>query len=120
MNNRLIIIVILLQVLSVKSMAQEPVKDDLLKIMVARYGQATVSMPLPGAGEMDILSRNVSVSSLRDNKLEIVLSPLTVGWFISRKYNYRILENEGNKGIITAGTTKAGDGVGQLSYLCPV
>jgi hypothetical protein len=90
----------------VKSIAQEPVRDDLLKIMVARYGEATVSMPFPGAGDMDVLSRNVSISSLRDNKLEIVLSPLTVEWFISRKYNYRIFENEGNKGIITAGTTK--------------
>jgi len=106
MNNRLIIIVILLQVLSVKSIAQEPVKDDLLKIMVGRFGQATVSMPFPGAGEMDVISRNASVISLRDNKLKIVLSPLTVGWFISRKYDYRIIETDDNKGIITAGTTK--------------
>lgn len=106
MNSRLIIILILLQVLSVMSTAQEPERDDLLKKIVGNFGQVTVSMPFPGSRDMDVLTRNVSVSSRRDNKLEIVLSPLTVEWFISRKYDYRILENDGIKGIITAGTTK--------------
>ena len=102
MNKRLIIILILFQALTISSRGQDPEKDTLLGRLIGKYGQATVSIPLPGARELELLSGNVSVSSVKNKNLEIVLSPLTAGWFISRKYDYKILENDDIKGIVSA------------------
>ena len=55
-----------------------------------------------GSGIPENLTRNVSVSSVRDRVTEIILSPLTVEWFISQKFSYSIEEKAEFKGIVTA------------------
>jgi|WetSurMetagenome_2_1015567.scaffolds.fasta_scaffold00346_14 hypothetical protein len=102
MIKRLFAILILLQIFFPGSLAQDPDKDNLLRQIIDRDGQATVVLPYPGASETDNISRHVSIGSLKDKLLEIVLSPVTIDWFISRKYNYRIIQNEDIKGIESA------------------
>ncbi len=102
MCKRLIVILILLQILAVKAFSQVSGNDNRLRTIINQKGQATVSIPLPGAKEISILSKTISISSATDKNIEIVLSPLTAEWFISRKYNYEILENDDIKGIISA------------------
>ncbi|NLA48380.1 MAG: hypothetical protein GX876_02825, partial [Bacteroidales bacterium] len=66
-------------------------KDSLLREIVAGHGQARVTVPFSGKTEIQYFSRNVSVSSVKDEKMEIVISPLTLDWFISQKTAYEIL-----------------------------
>jgi hypothetical protein len=106
MNKRLIVILFLLHVFALESLPQNIEKDNLLRMIISSYGQATVTIPKPGAREIDDLTRNVSISALKGKSLEIVLSPHTAEWFISKRYNYTILENIDFKGIITASSTK--------------
>jgi hypothetical protein len=106
MNKRLIFILILLQAFALETIPQSPENDKELRALIARNGQATVNIPYPGPGNLTLLSKKVSVSSLKDKNLEIVLSPLTVEWFIAQKYNYVIVEKEEAKGIITASSKK--------------
>ncbi len=102
MCKRLLVILILLQVFTAKASLQVPDNDNRLRSIINQKGQATVSIHRPVAKEMDILSKSISISSATDKNIEIVLSPLTADWFISRKYDYQILENDDIKGIITA------------------
>ncbi|MCX6333805.1 MAG: M14 family zinc carboxypeptidase [Bacteroidia bacterium] len=106
MNKRLIVILILLQVLSLEIFPQNLDNDNRLRAFIHQYGQVAVTVPQPGSWDLSVLSGKVSISSVKDKKLEIVLSTLTVEWFISQKYNYTILENDDAKGIVTASDTK--------------
>ncbi len=106
MSKKLIIILILLQVLAISSPGQNPDRDNLLRMMIAKYGQANVTVPGPGVEEMDLLSRQVSIVSVREKNTEIALSPVTVEWFISGKYDYTILEPGDVKGIEAAASVR--------------
>ncbi len=104
MNKRLIIILILLQVLAMKSTAQDAARDNLLKMMIGRYGQAAVSIPLPDKSSFLELSRNVSINSVRGKYAEVGLSSLNVEWFISRNYDYSIIPEPDPKNLVSAST----------------
>ncbi len=99
--NRILILLLLL-FFTLNMHAQETSDDILLREEVSRYGQARVSVAFPGITAMNDLARMVSVSSVRDKSVEIVLSRLTIDWFISRKYNYLIIERPDSKAVITA------------------
>ena len=51
------------------------------------------------------LSRTLSVSSVKNKKVEIVLSPLTVEWFISQKITYEFAEPSDGKSVKTSANT---------------
>jgi len=102
MTARWLLIMILFSLALTDSRAQETRTDNLLREEVIRYGQARVKVSFKGTAEINDLSEYVSVSSVSDNNAEIVLSPLTVEWFISRKYDYVIIERPDSKSIITA------------------
>ncbi len=84
------------------SAAQETGKDQLLRKEVEKYGQARVTVSIAGSTKINNLSENVSVSNVRYNSIEIVLSPLTVNWFISQEYDYIISERPDSKSVVTA------------------
>ncbi|MCU0454858.1 MAG: hypothetical protein MUE74_01035, partial [Bacteroidales bacterium] len=85
------------------SSAQDPARDDLLRHITGTRGQATVTIPLPAYGELNLLSRTVSVASVKGKKAEIVISPRTIEWFISGKYDYSISENDEElKGLVSS------------------
>lgn len=106
MSKKLIIILTLLQSLAMSSHSQNPDRDNFLRMMVAKSGQAIVTIPSPGVGEMDLLSRKVSISSVTGKNTEVVLSPLSVEWFLSEKYNYTISEPAYSKGMEAAFSVK--------------
>jgi hypothetical protein len=100
------LILFLLVSFHLKASAQDTGKDDLLRFLVGKYGQAELSIQYPGAGEMDIITRNVSVFSVRDMSVMISVSKSTVDWFISRHYDYKIMERIETKGIVSAVSVK--------------
>jgi hypothetical protein len=79
-------------------------QDTKLREIVGKYGQAEVSIPWPGTRAIDIITRNVSITSVRDKNVFITISPLTIDWFLSQKFDYQILERSDYKGVISAGS----------------
>jgi hypothetical protein len=69
---------------------------------VKQYGQADVFIPYPGLKAMDLITRKVSINSVRNKSVFITISPIDVDWFISQKYDYTILERADSKGVISA------------------
>lgn len=106
MVKRLIIILFLLPFFTFPCFSQDTESNKLLRSMVSQYRQARVSIPFPGIKEVNAISGNVSVSSVSRKSVEIVLSPLTVEWFISQKYNYVIKERTDIKDIMSSSDVK--------------
>ncbi|MBW6501448.1 MAG: hypothetical protein K0B05_08650 [Bacteroidales bacterium] len=70
--------------------------------IIREKGQAEITISHPGARAFDHLTRNVSVSRVRENRVHVILSPLTAEWFIKGGYDYSIVETDEIKGIRTA------------------
>ncbi len=94
--------IILLIFFSSECFAQIRSKDDLLRETVRKDGQAIVTVSLGEKSEIDNLSRHVSISSVKDDVVEIIISPLTVEWFIDQEFKYSLTGDTGPKGILTA------------------
>jgi hypothetical protein len=102
MTARWFLIMILFTLALTDSGAQETRTDNLLREEVIRYGQAMVKVSVAARNNIIELSENISVSNVRNNIVEAFLSPLTIDWFISQRYNYDILERTDSKSVITA------------------
>jgi hypothetical protein len=79
--------------------------DHLLRENIIRYGQVEVTVPYFTVPSMDVLTHNVSISSVKDKKVYIILSQSTVEWFILQSFDYSIVERPDSKGVITARNT---------------
>jgi hypothetical protein len=66
--------------------------DERLRLTVMQYGQAEVTIPYSNIINIDLLTTNVSILSVKDKVVYIRLSALTVEWFIQQKFNYQIAE----------------------------
>jgi hypothetical protein len=86
--------------------AQETIKDTFLRNEVIRCGQARVAVEYSGATAMNELSKYVSVSAVRGKIVEIVLSPLTIDWFISQHLDYNLIARPDSKSFTTAADMK--------------
>jgi len=106
MTKRLIIILILIPLLSIRAFPQNHQYDKLLRQTITQYREATIKIQYPGIKVINELSKKVSISTVRDKYVEIELSPLTVEWFILQNFDYTILENSGRKGILTSSSVK--------------
>lgn len=82
--------------------SQDRPQDLLLREIISRYGQAEVEITSPGRSAMDIITRNVSVSSVKGDNVCIMLSPLTVEWFIRQGFVFKIIEMSEGKGVLMA------------------
>jgi len=102
MIRRLSILLFFALFVSVWSHSQTPEKDNQLRNLIQQFGQAEVTIPYPGYKAMDLITRNVSITSVKDKFVFITLSPLTVDWFLSRNFDYTILKRADNKGIVSA------------------
>ncbi len=99
------LILVYLSVLVISpAFSQDTLKDSQLRNLVKEYRQAEVSIPYPGANAMDILTRKVSITSVRLKTVFISISPRTIDWFISAKYNYTISARADSKGLFSAGS----------------
>jgi len=73
--------------------------DEKLRLVISRNGQAEVIIANPGTRSIDRLSRAVSIRSVNSKSVKIILSPLTVEWFLSEGYDYQISEQPDSKGV---------------------
>lgn len=106
MTKRLLAILFLLPLFTFLSYSQKSVNDNLLRDIVRYYGQVEITIPDPGVRAMNWLSGNTSISSVKDKTVHIVLSPLTLEWFISQNFDYKIVERTENKGVISSASMK--------------
>jgi len=86
--------------------SQESGKDNQLRNLVREFRQAKVSIPYPGLNAIDIITSKVSIIAVKDKKVLINISPRTLDWFISQKFDYIILEKPDYKGVISAESVK--------------
>lgn len=75
---------------------------DRLRSIVAGKSQAEVIIVNPGFSEIDRLTRMVSISSVRDKAVHIILSPLTVERFIAEGFDFQIIERTESKGLTSS------------------
>lgn len=102
MTKHLLILLFLLTWITSITWSQNINKENQLRNLVREYGQAEVSIPYPGAKAMEILTRNVSITSVKDKNVFISISPRTINWFLAADYHYSILERADTKGVISA------------------
>jgi hypothetical protein len=99
MSKRLINILVILPFFTILCFPQDTPEDNRLREIIRKNGQAEVAIPSPGASAIDYITRNVSIISVKDKTVHIMLSPLTVEWFIFSHYDYTIIERSYVKGI---------------------
>jgi hypothetical protein len=82
--------------------SQDKPDNEKLRGLVSMKSQAEVLIPHPGLTEIDRITRFVSVTSVKGKEVRIIVSPLTVDWFISEGFEYRIVERDESKGLAIA------------------
>ncbi|MEZ5011183.1 MAG: hypothetical protein R2744_06085 [Bacteroidales bacterium] len=98
MLRRLVYIVFSLIILTSLPVAgQVPGSRSAVDSLIASRGQATVYIKNPGREALDILTRNLSISGIRDGLVEIVLAPGDVDYFSSLGTPFYLFESEGSK-----------------------
>jgi hypothetical protein len=81
-------------------LSQKAPDDKRLRLIISEKGQAEVIIANPGYQGIDRLTREVSIRSVNRKAVNIILTPLTVEWFISEGYDYQIVIRSDNKGVI--------------------
>jgi len=102
MKRRFLILFSVLTLIALRCFSQNTISDNRLREIVKIDGQVEVTIPFIDFKSLEILTRNVSILSVKNKIVHISLSPLTVEWFISQKTDYKILERSYNKGVTTA------------------
>lgn len=102
MAKQLTVILFILIIFASASKSQSISDDNQLRGIVARQGQARVLISLQNLKTIAELSRNISISSVKGKYVEIVISPLTLEWFLEQAINYQVLDSDDSKKIITA------------------
>jgi hypothetical protein len=106
MNKRLQLILFILPFFNFLTYSQDVISDDRLLDIIKQKGQAEVMIAYSGRKEADYLSRYLSIASVKDKRIHIVLSPKTVEWFIAQHYDYEIVERDDAKGIVNSSDIK--------------
>ncbi|HLN21450.1 MAG TPA: M14 family zinc carboxypeptidase [Bacteroidales bacterium] len=79
-------------IVALSCQAQDVSSDEVLIKSIARDGEAEVAVPYTNDLIFSRIAENVSISKVRRDSIFIRLSPVTSGWFIKQKFNYRIIE----------------------------
>ncbi|HQG77984.1 MAG: T9SS type A sorting domain-containing protein [Bacteroidales bacterium] len=106
MRCRLFILILVVQYIALSSLSFGGTGDDKLRKIVREYGQAEVVIQRPDPGTVDYLTRNVSIRSVDDKSMRIILSPATVEWFISSGFSYLLVVPSPVKGIASASSMR--------------
>jgi murein tripeptide amidase MpaA len=102
MIRRLLIFLFISASITLRSFSQNAGIDDRLLEILQQYGQAEVTLRYTDKKAIDILTRNVSILSVKDKTIYISLSPVTAEWFLMQNYDYLISEKQASKGVISA------------------
>ncbi|NMC42186.1 MAG: hypothetical protein GYA43_13610, partial [Bacteroidales bacterium] len=82
------------------------VSDDSLRSVISSRGEAEVLIARPGRTELDIISRHLSISSVREGSVYITLTPATVEWFLALAKPWKLIPPEDPKSLLMAGSVK--------------
>jgi len=104
----------LVNLLILNCFSQIRTEDERLKEIVMKYRQAEVIVRSPGEDALTGLTRHVSISSIKDKQVYIIISPLDVDWFIGQGFDYVINDRKGSSGIISA--TNMAEAMEWVSY----
>jgi hypothetical protein len=102
MTGRCLILLIILEFYTLGCYSQTISKNDRVRELVNKYGQAEVTIPFSDNKSVDFLTRNISILSVSDKLIHLSLSPLTVEWFILQKLDYQIITRSDLKSVISA------------------
>ena len=102
MGRKLLILMVLTCLSGPGCFSQVISPDENLRRIVSQTGQVEVAIPYTDIKSLEVLTTNASILSVKDKVVYISLSTLTVEWFISQKYDYRMIENVSAKSIISA------------------
>jgi murein tripeptide amidase MpaA len=102
MARRILILVLISVLITLKCISQVISPDDRLRRIVSEDGQVEVTIPYTDRKSIDLLTVNVSILSVRNKVVHVSLSPLTVEWFILQKYEYQIVIKSEIKGLLSA------------------
>ncbi|MCJ7447394.1 MAG: hypothetical protein MUO72_06875 [Bacteroidales bacterium] len=106
-NKRLHLILFTLPFFNLLNFSQDVISDDRLLDIIKQKGQAEVIIAYSGRKETEYLSRNLSIASVEDKRIHIILSRKTVEWFIAQHYDYEIIVRDDAKGIVNSSDIKA-------------
>lgn len=87
-------------------LSQDTGKDFQLRNLIREYKEADVSIPYPGSDALGDLTRNVSITSVKDKNVFITISFRTLDWFLAGKFDYTIIPRAYNKGTVSASSLK--------------
>jgi len=104
MNRCYLLLTILIFGIVQDTLSQNPENDEKLREIVRRDGQVEVLIPYRNVKSADILTRNVSILSVKNKIISLSLSSLTVDWFIRQKFEYTISPAIKTIEIISAGS----------------
>ena len=102
MAGRVIIFILLLASSGLTTLSQSLNQDDSLRSILARDAQVLVNIPYTSPEALKNLTREVSVIAVKNKEISVYLSPLTIEWFIKRKYPYTILQKPEIKSFMSA------------------
>ncbi|NSW93654.1 MAG: T9SS type A sorting domain-containing protein [Bacteroidales bacterium] len=99
-------IIILFLSVTINSLPQGRSSGENLRDIVNRNGQVRITLPFPGRAQAKLISDNVSVEYADDKKISVVLSPLTVEWFINSGFSYTITDESPSKTDLSSASTQ--------------
>jgi hypothetical protein len=102
MIKRLLILLFISVAIIFRGFSQDTNTDERLRKILKQYGQAEVTIQYTDRKAVDLLTRNVSILSVKNKLIYLSLSPVTVEWFLQQKYNYTISEKKREQGVIMA------------------
>lgn len=105
MTRRTLIPLLILLLLSLKSRAQDSGADKRIRNLLRDYGQVEVAVRVSNSVALTDLTKNVSVTSVRNDTAEIALSRSTIEWFINQRFNYIVREKVSLKSLLTTASS---------------
>ncbi len=106
MIRKLTISLFFLLLLFPELISQEISKDDKLRGIVNHFGQADVTVPYLNRDQANYLSRHLSVTSVKSKQIYISISGGDIDWFLDQSFDYRIIDLNNTKGLVSASDLK--------------
>ncbi len=97
----LLVLILILLISGIRCFSQDDI-DNRLRAIVSESGQAEVIIRTSEKHSIDFLTRNFSVSSVKNGIVSLRISPVTLDLFIAQKYSFNIKEPGVTKGIFYA------------------
>ena len=102
MGKRFLILFFISALSALSCFSQTINSDNRLREIISRNGQAEVTIAINDVTSFEILTINTSILSVKDKIVHVSLSPITVEWFISQRYQYGIVERSAIRGIVSS------------------